>query len=250
MTKQDNYELFQPVANNSPGNTLFGKLRFFVRSLLDLQMSSVYQHLSPWLKTQNGALLEVGCGAQPYRHLVPAACHYTGLDWEQAEAHFKYRFPDTIYYSGELFPFKDGSFDNLFHTEVLEHVYHAGQFLGECHRVLKPSGTMFFTVPFQARYHYIPHDYFRYTPAALKLMLAEAGFREIEIRPQGSDITVAAYKSVSVIYRWLRSGLSGLPAGILFLPLVVPLVVVGWMTLRLALGSHDDCLGYTVTAKA
>ena len=214
-----------------------------------MQVASVLRHLELWLKKQSGTLLEVGCGAQPYRHLVPAACRYTGLDWEQAEANFNYHLPDTVYYDGEQFPFADGSFDNLFHTEVLEHIYHPRQFLAECRRVLKPEGTMFFTVPFQARYHYIPHDFFRYTPAALERMLTEAGFCTIEIRTRGSDITVAAYKNISIIYRWLQSGPFGMIAGILLAPVAVPLLIVGHLTLRRPLGSPDDCLGYTVTAE-
>lgn len=250
MTHQRKHEGFRPVANNPPGNTFTGKALFLVRSILDMQMGSVHLHLRPWLNERSGTLLEVGCGAQPYRHLVPDNCRYTGLDWNEAESHFNYRLPDTIYYDGGQFPFEDGSFDNLFHTEVLEHVYHAGPFLTECHRVLKPLGSMFFTVPFQARYHYKPHDYFRYTPAALEKMLGEAGFCQIEIRPRGSDITVAAYKIMSVLYRWLQSGLTGKIAGMLLLPVALPVLIVGWLTQRLSAGSHDDCLGYTVTAKA
>jgi SAM-dependent methyltransferase len=248
MKKNKNEEL-APVSNNPPGDTIIGKLRFLMRTVLDMQVASVLQHLCPWLDERSGTLLEVGCGAQPYRHLVPATCRYTGLDWEQAEEHFNYRLPDTVYYDGERFPFADGSFDNLFHTEVLEHLYHPGQFLSECHRVLKPTGKMLLTVPFQARYHYIPHDFFRYTPAALERMLKEAGFSNVEIRPRGSDITVAAYKNVSILYRWLRSGLIGMTAGILLSPIFLPILIVGWLSLRLSVGSYDDCLGYTVTAE-
>ena len=250
MTQQIHTEEFKPVANNPPGATMVGKVRFFVRSLLDMQMVSVYRSLRPWLQERSGALLEVGCGAQPYRYLVPDTCHYTGLDWEQAEEHFNYRLPDTVYYDGGDFPFEEGTFDHLFHTEVLEHVYQAGQFLVECHRVLRPSGTMLFTVPFQARYHYIPHDFFRYTPAALKRMLEEAGFRQIEIRPRGNDITVAAYKCMSVFYRWCQSGLAGKAIGLLMSPVALPILIIGWLSLRSSVGSKDDCLGYTVTAQA
>lgn len=249
MTYQENSEGFRPVANKPPGKTFAGRALFFLRSILDMQMGSVYRHLHPWLTERSGSLLEVGCGAQPYRHLIPAACRYTGLDWNEAESHFSYRLPDTIYYDGGQFPFADGSFDHLFHTEVLEHIYHASQFLTECRRVLKPSGSMFFTVPFQARYHYQPHDYFRYTPAALEKMLGEAGFRQVEIRPRGSDITVAAYKNLSVLYRWLQSGLAGRIVGVLLLPVAIPLLMTGWLTLRFSAGSRDDCLGYTVTAR-
>lgn len=248
MTRKKDEE-FSPISNNPPGNTVIGKLRFFIRIVLDMQVASVYRDLRFWLKEQVGTVLEVGCGAQPYRHLVPSNCHYTGLDWEQAGAHFNYRLPDTIYYDGEHFPFKDSSFDNLFHTEVLEHIYHARQFLAECRRVLKPTGKMFFSVPFQARYHYIPYDYFRYTPAALERILSEAGFHRIDIRPRGSDITVAAYKIMSIIYRWMRSGPVGLIGAILLFPVVFPVLVAGQLSMRCAIGSPDDCLGFTVTTE-
>lgn len=249
MTHKDNNEGLPPVANTPPGDTVIGKARFLLRSLLDMQVASVYRDLRPWLEERSGTLLEVGCGAQPYRYLVPDVCHYIGLDWEQAGEHFDYHLPDTVYYSGDRFPFEDGSFDNLFHTEVLEHIFHTGHYLTECRRVLKPSGTMFFTVPFQARYHYIPHDYFRFTPAALERMLVEAGFSQIDIRPRGSDISVAAYKSLSVFYRLLQSGLVGITVAVLISPLAVPVLIVGWLSLRLSVGSYDDCLGFTVTAK-
>jgi SAM-dependent methyltransferase len=249
MMTPEKKEGLPPVSNNPPGSTVVGRLRFLLRCLLDMQMVSVYRHLRPWLQERSGKLLEVGCGAQPYRHLVPASCGYTGLDWEQAEAHFNYRLPDTVYYQGACFPFADGSFDNLFHTEVLEHIYHPGQFLSECRRVLRPAGGLFFTVPFQARYHYIPHDYFRYTPAALERMLGEAGFARIVIRPRGSDITVAAYKAVSIIYRWIRSSPVGILAGLLLSPLTITALLIGAVTLRSSIGSPDDCLGYTVTAQ-
>jgi SAM-dependent methyltransferase len=250
MTTPGKTEGLAPVANNPPGKTIIGRLLFSLRLALDLQVASVLRHLRPWLEERNGNLLEVGCGAQPYRHLVPSSCHYTGLDWEQAEAHFNYRLPDTVYYRGDIFPFEDGSFDHLFHTEVLEHVYQAGLFLAECRRVLQPEGTMFFTVPFQARYHYKPHDYFRYTPAALERMLGEAGFRQIEIRPRGSDITVAAYKCISVFYRWIQSGLAGKLAALLVSPVAILVLLLGALSLRSSIGSPDDCLGYTVTAVA
>jgi hypothetical protein len=80
-------------------------------------------------------------------------------------------------------------------------------------------------------------------------MLTEAGFGRIVIRPRGNDIAVAAYKIVSVVYRWLRSGPAGMAAGILLLPVALTVLAVGQLSLRLPVGSEDDCLGYTVTAE-
>lgn len=250
MTVPNQSEQFRPPPNDPPGDTLLGKLRFTGRTVADLQVSSVLQHLKPWLADIRGTVLEVGCGAQPYRHFVSAGCQYTGLDWDQAEEGFSYRTPDTIYYDGGEFPFTETTFDFVFHTEVLEHIYYARQFLGECRRVLKPGGRIFFTVPFQARYHYIPWDYFRYTPAALSKILAEAGFREVVVIPRGNDITVAAYKILGLVYRWLQEGLTGKVLGCAALPIAVLCLLVGHLSLRFKVGSRDDCLGYAVHATA
>ena len=131
--------------------------------------------------------------------------------------------------------FDDAEFDSIFHTEVLEHVFDVKTLLSECRRVLRPGGEMLLTVPFQARFHYIPHDYWRFTPSALRRMLEEAGFEEIDVRPRGTDLTVAGYKGVGVTYL--------APVGALALG-------VGHLSLALRLGSPDDCLGYTVVCRA
>jgi len=243
-------EHFPPPSNLPPGDSFVSNAVFAVRKLADLQVASVLQNLAPWLAQISGSVLEVGCGAQPYRHLVPASCTYHGLDWEGSQDHFKYRTTDTTYYRGGAFPFEDGSFDNLFHTEVLEHIYDKEFFLKECRRVLKPRGKLFFSVPFQARYHYIPHDFWRFTPVALERMLDEAGFADVVITPRGTDITVAAYKNVSLIYRWLQGGLVSKLLGIVASPFALVFLFVGHISLRYSLGSPDDCLGYAVSARA
>jgi hypothetical protein len=153
---------------------------------------------------------------------------------------------EIILYSGADFPCQDSAFDSLFHTEVLEHVFHYRDFLLECRRVLKPEGEMMFIIPFQARFQFAPHDYFRYTPSALRAMLAEARFQDIEIAPRGSDITVAAYKTVAVAFRWVYGGAAGKLLFALTSPLTALLLVFAHLSILWRLGSADDCLGYSV----
>lgn len=155
-----------------------------------------------------------------------------------------------VFYGGGRFPFKDCKFDFLFHTEVLEHVFEKEEFLEECYRVLKRDGEMLFTVPFQARYHYIPFDYWRFTPSALERMLITAGFGHIKITPRGNDITVAVYKTLCVIYRMILTGnFAEKVLGVSFSPLIFVLIIVGQFSLRYNIGSIDDSLGYVVTAR-
>ena len=238
-----------PLPNLPPGKSIQSRINFIVRISFDLMIMSVLPKLKLWLSTLNGEILEVGCGLQPYRYLVPNTCIYQGLDWEKSNEAFDYMTPDTIYYNGITFPFRNDKFLFLFHTEVIEHIFDTNSFLHECHRVLKPNGTLFFTVPFQARYHYITNDYWRFTPASLKKILQANVFKNIIITNRGTDITVAQYKNISVIYRWLRGPLYKKLVGIIFIPVAIFSLIVGHCTLYWNIGSSDDCLGYCVTAE-
>ncbi|MBF0502005.1 MAG: class I SAM-dependent methyltransferase [Candidatus Riflebacteria bacterium] len=240
-------EHFRPPLNYAPGNSLFGRMLFFLRRFGDLQIASIRQHLDGWLRNRQGQVLEIGCGDQPYRHLIPMNCEYCGLDWVHSKKIFGYGKPDTIYYDGEIFPFSDNKFDALFHSEVMEHVYAVETFLSECHRVLKPDGEIAITVPFQARYHFIPHDYWRFTAACLDKLLKEAGFEKIIIIPRGNDVSVMGYKVLSVIYRLLFGCWKEKLLGAVLMPLgLLALMIVHTSLLFPGLGSPDDCLGYVV----
>jgi SAM-dependent methyltransferase len=217
----------------------------------DLQVCTVRRDVKAWLAQRRGSLLEVGCGDQPYRTLVPPECRYVGIDQGGTKDAFDMGSnAEIILYSGSVFPCSDGDFDSLFHTEVLEHVFHHREFLRECRRVLKPRGEMMFSVPFQARFHFAPHDYFRYTPSALQALLEESGFEEIKIVPRGTDITVAAYKTVAVFFRWAFGSPWTKFLFVLASPATVLLLALAHLSLRWNLGSPDDCLGYSVTARA
>ncbi len=217
----------------------------------DLQVCTVRRDVKAWLAQRRGTLLEVGCGDQPYRSLVPAECRYVGIDQGGMKDEFGMGSnKEIILYSGAVFPCSDDAFDSLFHTEVLEHVFNYREFLLECRRVLKPEGEMMFTVPFQARFHFAPHDYFRYTPSALQAVLKDAGFKEIQIAPRGTDITVAAYKAVAVFFRWAYGGLGSKLLFFVTSPLTLLLLTLAHISILWRLGSPDDCLGYSVKAKA
>lgn len=246
---ENRQEKFPSPPNNPPGNSLKGRWLFLVRRLTDLQVASVLRFLKPWICQISGNVLEIGCGNQPYRHLIPSSCVYKGLDWEKAKDNFQYSSGDTIYYDGDKFPFSDNTFDYVFHTEVLEHIYNVNKFLQECKRVLKPGGKLFFSVPFQARYHYIPYDYWRFTEAALEKILSAAGFSDIRIKPRGDDFTVAIYKNISLIYRLLYGNLFEKIVGCIFSPLIVVFLLTGHFSLKFCIGSQDDCLGYVVYSK-
>ena len=224
------------------------------RRFLDLQAGSVWDDLAVLLPQSRGVVLDVGCGAQPYRHMLPPGAVYKAIDYAGAEQNFGYSMPDTTYYQGDHWPVDDASVDVILCTETLEHVPDPAVFLAEASRCLSPGGRIILTVPFSARWHYIPHDYWRYTPSALHQLLSAAGFDRIAVYARGNEWTVASYKGMALLLpllmpqnKGLAKRLPLLALGLLVSPLVVGLGAVGTLSLKLSKGG-DDCIGYTAVA--
>ena len=239
--------VFKP--NDTPRNRLENRLRRFV----DLQAGSAWNDLAGELAAARGRLLDVGCGAQIYRELVPAGCRYTGIDTIDARSRFGYDMPDTHYFEGDDWGVDDEAFDTALCTEVLEHIPDPASFVARIHRCLRPGGRLVMTVPFAARWHFIPFDYWRYTPSGLQQLLGAAGFADIVVRARGNPVTVACYKVMSLIIGLLLGAGGGVrgwarrAVGIVLLPVLA--LLAGIANLSLSRDWGDDCLGYTVTAR-
>jgi SAM-dependent methyltransferase len=225
-----------------------------VRRFFDLQAGSIWMDVASEASNWRGKVVDVGCGAQPYRSLLPAGTAYVGLDIERAKEAFGYATPDTILFDGGHWPEGARDADVVLCTEVLEHVREPRALLAEAHAALRPGGRLLLTVPFAARWHFVPHDYWRFTPSSLKLLLEEAGFRNVVVRARGDELTVACYKLQALLLPLLMPqqaravkawGLRGLAAPTI--PFFVALAAVANLSLRGKGG--DDCLGYTVTAE-
>ena len=250
MTKRTN-ESWQPPAYSEPGKQ---RLISALRRFLDLQAGSVWHDLAGQLGSVRGEVVDVGCGAQPYRGLFGPAANYRGIDVSAAKSNFGYEIPDTTYFEGNIWPVADKSVDFLLCTETMEHVADPIQFLAEAARCVKPGGRILVTTPFSARWHYIPHDYWRYTPSCLARLFAQAGFVKTEVYARGNAITIACYKTMALILPLLlpqgRSALATWSLRILsipFLPILLGLAIIGNVSLMGAGG--DDCLGYTAIAE-
>jgi SAM-dependent methyltransferase len=140
--------------------------------------------------TLKGKLVDFGCGSQPYRRYFTAVDSYIGMDIEASgHDHGELNSLIDVYYDGKNWPFETGSIDNIFSSETFEHVFNLPENLAEMHRVLKPDGTLFATIPFAFPEHEHPYDYARYTIFGLRDLLAKAGFDKIEIRKSGTAVT-------------------------------------------------------------
>jgi SAM-dependent methyltransferase len=228
------------------------RLMAVVRRFFDLQAGSGWRDLSPVLSQAGGTVADVGCGAQPYRGLLPEAARYIGIDTADALENFGYGIEGVRAIGADgAWPLHDGEADVVLATETLEHVPDPPGFLAEAYRTLAPGGKLIITVPFAARWHYIPHDYWRFTPSSLRMLVERAGFEQIVVNGRGNETTVACYKVLALLLPLVlpqdddgKSRPS--PLGLLLLPLILPLAIVANRSLRAPAG--DDCLGFTAFA--
>ncbi len=225
-----------------------------LRRFFDLQAGSIWKDLSAERPAAAGTMLDVGCGAQPYRSLLNTDVRYIAIDTSDARERFGYEVPDTIYFSGDRWPVEDRSVDLVLCSEVLEHILDPSIFLAETYRCLRPGGRVLITVPFAARWHFIPYDYWRYTPSGLNHLLTKSGFGQVSIYARGNPLTVACYKGMSVLLPLLfprdKHPVSSVALGMVGL-LALPFIFIAACIANLSYGMDwgNDCLGYTVSAR-
>lgn len=172
------------------------RLRSFVeempyerRSILDFMMRAA-RELPPGAR-----VVDVGAGDSPYRELF-AHTDYVAVDWAQSP-HEGAREVD-IEASADAIPVADGTFDAALSTQVLEHVPDPAAVVRELHRIVRPGGQVYITVPLVWELHELPHDYFRYTPAGLGHLLQSAGFEVVAVEPRNDCFTTLAQLMLNV----------------------------------------------------
>jgi SAM-dependent methyltransferase len=153
------------------------------QSILEFALR-VAQELPP-----GSRLIDVGAGNSPYRELFGHLA-YESSDWEHSP-HPGARAVDHIG-PAHAIPVQDRSYDAVLCTQVLEHVPNPGEVLRELHRILRPGGRLYMTVPLAWELHELPFDFFRYTPSGLAAMLGDAGFERLDIRPRNDCFSTAA----------------------------------------------------------
>lgn len=94
--------------------------------------------------------LDIGCSDGLYKPYIP---NYVGLDI--ALARLKKFTGRRVWAVAEFLPFKNGGFDRIFMTELLEHTWERKKILTDCHRVLKNKGILIISVPFGKRLFHI-----------------------------------------------------------------------------------------------
>jgi SAM-dependent methyltransferase len=152
-----------------------------------------------------GKILDIGSGRAPYSKEISAGRVVT-IDFSPDKS------PMTVGSCTEL-PFKAGSFDSVICTEVLEHVSEPETALAEIHRVLRPGGSFYITVPMYGSLHYEPFDFFRYTNHGLTHLLEKRGFKITELEPFGGLFSFISVRFSESFYNILNKLFCFLPRG-------------------------------------
>lgn len=144
----------------------------------------LYRKIKEYSPNLTGKLLDLGCGAKPYRELFGHTKEYIGLDYDSS-GHSHENEDVDVFYDGKVIPFEDNTFDSVFSSEVFEHIFTLNEIMPEINRVMKPGGNILITCPFAWEEHEIPVDYARYTVYALKDLFQKNGFDVITIDKNG-----------------------------------------------------------------
>jgi len=161
-----------------------------------------------------GLLIDIGCGAKPYKDLLePYIASHVGID-HQYTLHNKSNI-DRFGTAYDI-PAKDGEFDCALCTAVLEHLEEPEKALRECYRILRSGGVAIYSVPFIWHLHEEPSDFYRFSKYGLKYLFEKVGFEIIEINALSGFWITFGQLFVYNIYRFNRGPLRFIP--------VIPLI--------------------------
>jgi len=189
---------------------------YFIRRDLFRNIKSLAPQLS-------GKLIDFGCGRKPYENLF-CVDQYIGIDLETT-GHDHTNSKVDVFYDGKTIPFANESFDSLFFSEVLEHVFNVDEVLTEITRVLKPGARALITVPFSWNEHEVPYDFGRYTSFGVQHLLKQKGFDIIEYRKSGHYSRVVFQLSSLYFFELFKK--YGRPGYIVSMIFIVPIHLAG-----------------------
>lgn len=126
-----------------------------------------------------GRVLDIGGGKhQDYLEIIKKE---ENIFLETVDIVFKNGTGTIVDFEKDNLPFGDLIFDQVLVFNVLEHIYNYNFLITQVNRVLKKKGTLFGFTPFLVNYHPDPNDYFRFTKEALRKILEDNNFKNINI---------------------------------------------------------------------
>jgi SAM-dependent methyltransferase len=156
----------------------------------DINNLFIHRHLRRFCRSAvrpgTGRLLDLGCGARPYREL------YEGLYPVVVGADCSLLSSADVLMDAHMLPFGEKTYDIVIMTELIEHMKHPSAALSEVSRVIRAGGYLFLSWPFCYSIHDLPNDFTRFTEFGMAELLRESGFEMVEINRRGDLICVLA----------------------------------------------------------
>lgn len=194
------------------GNLSKEQLKKESREFIDLPVWDTYYYSSSLLrkkieehvpllldKNKKYRILDYGCGVKPYEYVFDTnAGEYIGADvGDNPHADCKIK-PD------EKLPFKDGDFDIVLSSQVLEHVENSDFYLSESRRVLKEGGILILSTHGTWQFHSAPVDVQRWTSYGLKKLIEKSGFSIMEFVPVLGQLALTSQLRLTFYHSFVR----------------------------------------------
>jgi SAM-dependent methyltransferase len=151
---------------------------------------------------QDVLIVDLGCGAGSSFDVFcrqHANVRWIGLDIERSpEVDTRTRTDaEFLTYDGVHIPLADQSVDIVYSRQVFEHVRHPQALIEDVHRILKQDGVFVGSTSHLEPFH--SHSYWNYTPYGFCVLLSEAGFRSILVRPGIDSLTLIGRRYFSYV---------------------------------------------------
>jgi SAM-dependent methyltransferase len=135
-----------------------------------LHLSDLLIAMKTMMSQKFDRILDFGCGGSPYRELFDAPVYHradlTGGEFLDFEFGADSKLPAEV----------ASGYDCILSSQVLEHVISPEAYLRECHRVLRPGGSLILSTHGSFPDHECPGDFWRWTAAGLGRLVQSAGF--------------------------------------------------------------------------
>ena len=175
------YDIFNFISYKIDNFLIYPK-KGFTRNHVDNFMYKNFINIKSNLK-----VLDVGAGNKPYQKYFNN-CKYDTCESSEVlnQIGFKGNMDHTFYCDiTKSIPRDDNFYDIIICNEVFEHISEPSDALKEIHRVLKPNGKLFLTVPQCHGIHQEPHNYFNYLSYGLEYLLKKNNFTSYHVIPLG-----------------------------------------------------------------
>jgi SAM-dependent methyltransferase len=153
-------------------------------------------------------VMDLGCGTGDsvdlFRSVDPDV-EWVGVDVERSpEVATRTRTDaEFVTFDGRRLPFADASFGLVYCKQVLEHVEHPHELIGEVARVLQPGGHLVGSTSQLEAFH--SRSVFNWTPYGFMRVAEDAGLEVLELRPVIDGFTLVAWRAIGLprfFHRW------------------------------------------------